>query len=57
MGAADTAAAPAGQVILAPIGHGDVLGGSANVDPDMARITTALSLLGDIRIDYDFDGQ
>lgn len=57
MAVADTAAAPAGSLQPQLIGHGDVLGANADVDADMGNITTAMSLLSNIRIDYDFDGE
>lgn len=53
----DTATVLSGTLVPALIGHGDVLGANAAIDIDMSGITTASSILTNIEIQYDFDGQ
>jgi hypothetical protein len=48
----DLAAVPSGTLSPAVEGHGDVLGASGGIDADMSRVTSAASLLQNVKIEY-----
>lgn len=52
MATVDLFATPAGKIVPAVAGHGDVLGASGGIESDMTDITTAASLIRTIEIEY-----